>query len=317
MATVTITGASSGVGRATARAFAARGDRVALIARSGDALEAARREVDRAGGRGLALTVDVADADQVERAADEIESALGPIDVWVNNAMAAVFAPVRATTAEEFRRVTDVTYLGCVHGTLAALRRMLARDRGVIVQVGSALAYRAIPLQASYCAAKHAIKGFTESLRTELLHDGAHVYVTMVQLPALNTPQFDLVRTKLPRLPRPVPPVYQPEVAARAIVTASERPQRRERWVGIPVWKAIVGERLVPALLDRYLARTGYGAQQRSTPADERRRTTDYLFEPVPGDHGAHGAFDSEARTGDPQLGRSGDREQQTATDPE
>jgi NAD(P)-dependent dehydrogenase (short-subunit alcohol dehydrogenase family) len=179
---------------------------------------------------------------------------------------------------------------------------MLSRDRGTIVQVGSALAYRAIPLQASYCAAKHAIKGFTESLRTELLHDGANVRVTMVQLPALNTPQFDLVRTKLPGRPRPVPPVYQPEVAARAIVRASEHPQRREWWVGLPVWKAIVGERLVPALLDRYLARTGYHAQQRATRADQRRRATDYLYEPVRGDRGAHGAFDGEAREADPQL---------------
>src|SRR5207248_1644201 len=236
---------AAGVGRATVRAFARRGAQVGLLARGRDGLEAARREVEEAGGRALVLPTDVADADAVEAAAEAVECALGPIDVWVNNAMTSVFSPVKAMRAEEFRRVTEVTYLGFVHGTLAALRRMRPRDRGTIVQVGSALAYRSIPLQAAYCAAKHAVRGFTESLRTELIHDGSRVHVTEVQLPAVNTPQFEWSRARLAREPQPVPPIYQPEVAADAIVFAATH-LRREVWVAWPVAEAIVGEKVAP-----------------------------------------------------------------------
>jgi short-subunit dehydrogenase len=256
-----ITGASSGVGRAAAREFARRGGRLALLARGADGLEAARREAQDLGGRALAFPLDVSDAEAVEAAAAITEEQLGPIAVWVNNAMVSVFSPVAELTAEEVQRVTEVTYLGCVHGTLTALRRMRPRDQGVIVQVGSALAYRAIPLQAAYCAAKHAIEGFTESLRCELLHEDSGVQVTMVQLPALNTPHFSVVRTRLPRHPKPVAPIFQPEVAARAVVWAAEHP-RRELWVGASTVKALFGNKLAPGLFDRYLARAGYDAQQ-------------------------------------------------------
>lgn len=290
---VVITGASAGVGRAAARAFAKEGARVALLARGVEGLEAAKREVESLGGVGLVVQVDVADADAVEAAAERVERELGPIDVWVNNAMTAVLAPVKETTAEEFRRVTEVTYLGYVHGTLSALKRMLPRDRGVIVQVGSALAYRGIPLQATYCAAKHAVQGFCDSLRCELLRDKSGVAVTMLQMPALNTPQFDQVRSKLPRKARPVAPVFQPEVAADAIVFASRHP-RREFWVGWPSIKAIVGNYIAPGFADRYLAATGFDGQQTDEPADPDR--PDDLFSPVPRDLGAHGRFDDEAR---------------------
>ena len=291
---VVITGASSGVGRASARAFAARGARLGLLARGKDGLEAARSEVERAGGAGLALQVDVADAQAVEQAAGAVEREYGALDVWVNNAMLSVFSPVADLEADEIRRVTETTYLGTVHGTLAALRRMLRRDRGVIVQVGSALAYRAIPLQAAYCGAKHAIQGFTESLRTELLHDRSNVRVTMVQLPALNTPHFSVVRSRLPRHPQPVPPIYQPELAAEAVLWAADNADRREVWVGGSTARALVAERLAPGLIDRYLARTGYEAQQTDAPIDPNR--ADNLWEPLPGDRGAHGIFDSQAR---------------------
>jgi short-subunit dehydrogenase len=284
---VVITGASAGVGRATARAFARNGAHLALIGRGQDGLHAARREAEAEGVRALTLPADVADPAQVEAAADAAESGLGPIDVWVNNALATVFAPIAETTAEEYRRATEVTYLGTVYGTMAALRRMLPRDRGTIVQVGSALSYRAIPLQAAYCGGKHAIKGFTESLRTELLHDGSRVHVTMVQLPALNTPQFDLARSKMPRRAQPVPPIYQPEVAAQAIVFAAGR-RRREVYAGGSTVVTILGQRLAPGLGDLYLARTGYESQQ--TDESERERP-DNLFEPVPGDHGTRGRF--------------------------
>jgi NAD(P)-dependent dehydrogenase (short-subunit alcohol dehydrogenase family) len=290
--TVVITGASSGVGRACAREFGRRGARLALLARGEDGLEAAAREVEQLGGRPLVCPLDVADADAVEAAATASEEELGPIGVWVNNAMLSVFSPVAELTADEVRRVTEVTYLGYVHGTLSALWRMRSRDSGVIVQVGSALAYRAIPLQAAYCAAKHAIEGFTESLRCELLHDRSNVRVTMVQLPALNTPHFDVVRTRLPRHPKPVPPIFEPELAARAVVFAAEHP-RREVWVAGSTVRAIVANRIVPGLLDRYLARTGYDAQQTQEPVD---RSSDNLVEPLPGDRGAHGDFDAEAR---------------------
>ncbi|HET9441868.1 MAG TPA: SDR family oxidoreductase [Acidimicrobiales bacterium] len=292
--TVVVTGASSGVGRATVRLLGERGAGVALLARGLDGLRAAAKEVEAAGGRALVVPVDVADAGAVAEAAERVEHELGPVDVWVNNAMVAVLAPVKATTAEEFRRVTDVTYLGYVHGTLAVLPRMLERDRGVIVQVGSALTYRSIPLQATYCGAKHAIKGFTEALRTELIRDGSGVKVTMVQLPGLNTPQFDQVKTTLRRHPMPVPPIYQPEVAARAVVWAAEHPRRRELYVGAPTPATIWGGRLLPGLVDRYLARTNVEAQQSDRPIPPARPS--YLWEPLPGDRGAHGDFDAVAK---------------------
>ncbi len=290
---VVITGASAGVGRAAAQAFARRGASVALLARGRDGLDAACHEVEAGGGRALAIPTDVADADQVEVAAATVERLLGPIDVWVNNAMASVFSPVKEMPADEFRRVTEVTYLGYVYGTLAALRRMLPRDRGVIVQVGSALAYRGIPLQSAYCGAKHAIQGFTESLRCELIHDRSRVRVTMVQLPAMNTPQFRWVKSRLPHKAQPVPPIFQPEVAAEAIVWAA-RGRRRELFVGFPTVQAILVNRLAPGLLDRYLAATGYDAQQTDEPEQPGRPHN--LWQPLPGDHGAHGVFDDRAR---------------------
>jgi short-subunit dehydrogenase len=298
---VVITGASAGVGRATARTFAARGDHVALLARGRQGLTAAVTEAREAGVRALGMEVDVADADEVEDAAATIERELGPIDVWVNNAMTAVLAPVAETSPEEFRRVTEVTYLGSVHGTMAALRRMRVRNRGVIVQVGSALAHRAIPLQATYCAAKYAMRGFTDALRTELLHERSRVRVVMVQLPGLNTTQFGWVKTTLRRHPRPVPPVYQPEVAARAIVWAANHP-RRELYVGMPTPLVIWAGRLSPGLTDWYLARTNYEAQQADLPIPADR--PHYLWEPVDEDKdsGAHGIFDGEAREDSLQL---------------
>ncbi len=286
---VVITGASAGVGRATAVAFAKRGARVGLLARGRDGLEGAKTEVESSGGKALVIATDVSDADAVEGAAQRVEEDLGPIDVWVNNAMTSVFSPVKEMTPEEFRRVTEVTYLGYVYGTLAALRRMLPRNQGHIVQVGSALAYRGIPLQAAYCASKHAIQGFTESLRSELIHDRSDVQLTMVQMPALNTPQFGWVRSRLPRKAQPVPPIFQPEVAAEAIYWAAHH-GRDELWVGLSAVKAIVGNRIIPRALDRYLALMGYDAQQTDELADPDRK--DNLYEPVPGDAGAHGDFD-------------------------
>ena len=289
---VVITGASAGVGRATAQAFGRRGARVGLLARGRDGLEGARAEVEAAGAKALVLPTDVSDAQAVEAAAGEVEERFGPIDVWVNNAMVSVFSPVKEMTAEEFRRVTEVTYLGTVYGTLAALKRMLPRNRGSIVQVGSALAYRGIPLQSAYCGSKHAIQGFTESLRSELIHDRSDVQLTMVQMPALNTPQFGWVRSRLPRKPQPVPPIFQPEVAAEAIVWAAQH-RRNELWVGWPAVKAIWGNKFIPRELDYYLARTGYDSQQTDEPVDQDRK--DNLWEPLPGDHGAHGSFDNRA----------------------
>jgi short-subunit dehydrogenase len=299
MATVMITGASAGVGRATAIAFARNKAAVGLIARGCAGLEAAALDVERAGGRAFPLQVDVADADAVEAAAAALEDVHGPIDVWVNNAMVSVFSPVKELQADEVKRVTDVTYLGVVYGTLAALRRMLPRDRGVIVQVGSALAYRGIPLQAAYCGAKHAIQGFTESLRCELLHDGSGVHVTIVQLPAMNTPQFDWVKSRMPREPQPVPPIYAPEIAADAIVWAASH-RRRELSVGGPTAAAIWGNKIASGLLDRYLAKTGYDAQQTDQPADPAR--PDNLWAPLPGDHGAHGRFAARTTNASPQT---------------
>ena len=296
---VVVAGASAGVGRATVRRFAREGAHLGLLARGAGRLDAAVREVEELGGTAVALPADVADPDAVEAAAAQVEEKLGPIDVWVNNAMATVYAPVSETMPEEFRRATEVTYLGSVWGTMAALRRMLPRDRGTIVQVGSALAYRGIPLQAAYCGSKHALQGFLESLRTELLHEGSRVRVTMVQLPALNTPQFSWARTKLARKPQPVPPIFQPEVAAEAIVWAARHP-RRELTVGWPSVKTVVGSKVAPGIADRYLARTGYASQQRDEPVEPGR--PDNLFEPVEGDYAAHGAFDDQAKASSLQL---------------
>jgi NAD(P)-dependent dehydrogenase (short-subunit alcohol dehydrogenase family) len=267
---------------------------VGLLARGKDGLAAARREVEAAGSEAVIVQADVANFEQVESAAAQVEELLGPIDVWVNNAMTSVFSPVKEMTALEIRRVTDVTYLGCVHGTLAALKRMLPRDRGTIVQVGSALAKRSIPLQSAYCAAKHAIEGFTESLRCELLHDKSRVSVTLVHLPAMNTPQFDWCKSRMPRHPQPVPPIYQPEVAAEAIVWAADHGTKKELYVGAPTVKAVVGNKIAAPLLDRYLARTGYEKQQ-TNGLDAHDRPTD-LWAPVAGDHGARGRFDARAR---------------------
>ena len=294
-AVVVVTGASSGVGRATARAFGHRGMAVALLARGREGLQAAAGEIEACGATALSLPTDVSDAEAVDAAASAAEERLGPIDVWVNNAMVSVFAPASQISAQEYRRVTEVTYLGAVYGTSSALARMRPRERGVIVQVGSALAYRGIPLQSAYCAAKHAIQGYTESLRCELMHEASGVRVTMVQLPALNTPQFDVVRTRLPRHPQPVAPIYQPEVAARAIVAAALHPARREWWVGGSTALTLAGNALAPGLADRYLARSAYDAQQTEEPVVAGR--PDNLFAPLPGDRGAHGDFDASAHS--------------------
>ncbi len=290
---VVVTGASAGVGRAAVRAFAADGADVGLLARGEDGLAGARREVEAMGRRAVAVVTDVADPARVEEAAERIESELGPIDVWVNDAMVTVMSEIADMSAEEIRRVTEVNYLGTVHGTLAALHRMLPRDRGSIVQVGSALSYRAIPLQGAYCASKFAIRGFTDSLRVELLHRGSKVRVTMVQMPALNTPQFGWSRCRFERQPQPVPPIFQPEVAAEAIVHAS-RSSRRELWVGGQAAMMMALNQLAPGAGDRYLAKTGYDSQFTDRPIDPDRR--DNLFAPVPGDHGAHGIFDDRAK---------------------
>ena len=296
---VVITGASAGVGRATAQAFARRGASIGLLARGHDGLEGARADVEAAGARAVVCPTDVAKSEEVEAAAGKVERELGPIDIWINNAMTTVFSPFKEITAEEFKRATEVTYLGTVYGTMAALKRMNPRNRGCIVQVGSALAYRSIPLQAPYCGAKHAIKGFTDSLRSELLHDHSNIHLTMVQMPALNTPQFSWCKTRLPRHPQPVPPIFQPEVAAEAIVWAAHH-RRREVHVGLPTVEAIEANKVVPGLLDRYLARTCYNGQQTNEPVKPDR--PDNLFEPVPGDHGAHGIFDSRAHGSSAQF---------------
>jgi len=301
---VVVTGASAGVGRASAVAFGREGRSVALLARGGTGLQAACEEVRAAGGRALAVEVDVSDAAAVEEAAERAERELGEIDVWVNVAFTSVFARFMDIEPEEYRRVTDVCYHGFVNGTRAALRRMLPRDRGAIVQVGSTLAHRGIPLQSAYCGSKHAIQGFHESLRTELLHDGSGVHVTMVQLPALNTPQFSWVRSRLPHRAQPVPPIYQPEVAARTIVWAADHPQRREYWCGETTAATLLVNAVAPGLLDRYLARTAVQSQQTDEPADPDR--PDNLWEPLDGeggrDYGSHGAFDSRSWGRSPQA---------------
>jgi NAD(P)-dependent dehydrogenase (short-subunit alcohol dehydrogenase family) len=285
---VLVTGASAGVGRATVRAFAEKGCHVGLIARGLDGLTGAQKEVERSGGKAMVCEADVADATAVEAAAEQIEQSLGPIDIWVNNAMTSVFSPFIEMTPDEFRRVTEVTYLGYVYGTMTALKRMKPRDHGVIVQVGSALAYRGIPLQSAYCGAKHAIQGFTEAVRCELIHDESNVHITMVQLPAMNTPQFGWVKSRLPRKAQPVPPIFEPEVAAEAIVWAANH-RRRDLYVGGSTTVAIVGNKFAPGFGDWYLGKTGFDSQMTDKPADPNRPNN--LWEPVPGDHGAHGVF--------------------------
>ena len=300
---VVITGASAGIGRAAVRRFATGGYDVGLIARGEGGLNAAAEDVRREGGRAVAIPCDVANADSVEAAAARVEDDLGPIDVWVNNAMVSVFSPIAEMTADEFKRVTEVTYLGYVYGTLSALRRMRARNRGTIVQVGSALAYRSIPLQSAYCAAKHAIVGFTDSLRCELIHDHSGVHVTVVQMPAVNTPQFSWVKSRLPNMAQPVPPIFQPEVAADAIYFAAHH-RRREVWVAYSAIKAIIGQKIAPGFADQYLANNGFSSQQTSERRDPDQPNN--LWSPVDGpgggDHGAHGNFDDRARAYSPAL---------------
>jgi short-subunit dehydrogenase len=296
---VVVTGAGAGLGRAIVQEFANRGAHLALISRDRDRLEAAKSDVEAAGGRAIVLPLDVSDASALEEAAGRTEEAFGPIDVWVNNAMASVFSPVKEMHADEYRRVTEVTYLGYVYGTLAALHRMLPRDHGTIVQVGSALAYRSIPLQSAYCASKHAIIGFTQSLRTELIHDHSHVKVTVVNMPAMNTPQFDWVLTRLPRKPQPVPPIFQPEVGARAVYWAAHHAPR-ELLVGWPTVEAVWGNKFIPGLLDHYLAATGYQAQQYDGPPPPDRKNN--LWSPVPGPYGAHGDFDARSLDSSPEV---------------
>jgi NADP-dependent 3-hydroxy acid dehydrogenase YdfG len=295
---VVITGASAGVGRAIAQRFGASGARVALIARGIDGLRGAEDEIVRAGGEAMVLPLDVADAEAVDAAADAVVARWGQIDVWVNNAMVSVFAPIAETTAAEYRRVTEVTYLGYVHGTCAALRHMRPRNAGTIIQIGSALAYRSIPLQSAYCAAKAAVRGFTDSLRCELAHDGSAIQLSMLQLPAVNTPQFEVVRNKLGKHAQPVPPIYQPEVIARAVEYAVAHPSR-ELWIGGSTIKAIIGQRVIPGFLDRYLARHGYDGQVTSALPPTH---ADNVDEPLPGDRGAHGSFDDRSRTSSAAL---------------
>jgi NAD(P)-dependent dehydrogenase (short-subunit alcohol dehydrogenase family) len=297
---VVVTGASAGLGRAIAHAFAREGARIGLLARNPEALEACRQECEVLGGKGLVLPTDVSIAEQVEAAASKVEEAFGPIDVWVNDAMVSVFSPVKEMEPEDYKRVTDVLYLGFVHGTLAALKRMMRREngkgKGTIIQIGSALSYRSIPLQSAYCAAKHATNGFTDSLRCELIHDGSEVKITSIHMPAMNTTQFKWVKNRMPNEPQPVPPIYEPEIAARVVVAAAmaKRP-RREYWVGATTVAAIVGQKFAPGVLDRYLGRTGYESQQiQGKPRDPN--ALDDLYDYVPGVHSARGRFDDCSR---------------------
>ncbi len=302
--TVVITGASAGIGRATARLFGGQQARVGLIARGRAGLDAAAREVKAAGGEALPVEADMADYGQVEAAAKRIEAEFGPLDVWVNCAFTSVFAPFAEITPEEYRRVTEVSYLGFVYGTMVALARMRPRGKGTIVQVGSALGERSIPLQSAYCGAKHAINGFTSSLRCELLHERSGIHVTVVQMPAVNTPQFSWVRSRLPRHPQPVPPIYQPEVAARAVVTAAAHPRRKQYWAGASTAATLIANKVAPALLDRYLAATGYSSQQ--TAQQQRHHGPGNLWQPLDepgrGDFGAHGEFDDRSHPRSAQL---------------
>jgi NAD(P)-dependent dehydrogenase (short-subunit alcohol dehydrogenase family) len=301
---VVVTGASGGIGRATAVAFGRRGARVALLARGGSGLDGAAEEIRRAGGVALPIVTDVAESEQVEAAAKQVETELGPLDTWVNVAFAAVFAPFDEIKPAEFRRATEVTYLGYVWGTKAALARMRPRDRGTIVQVGSALAYRGIPLQSAYCGAKHAIQGFNESLRCELLHEHSAVRVTMVQMPAVNTPQFSWGLSRLPRHAQPVPPIYQPEVAADAVLYAADHPNRREYWVGGSTVGTLLANAIAPGVLDRYLARTGFSSQQTDEPRDPDQPAN--LWQPADSkqghDFGTHGEFDDTSTSRSAQL---------------
>lgn len=299
---VVITGASAGLGRAIAHQFARRGAKVALLARNPDALEAALDECKILGGSGITIPTDVSDADAVEAAAEQAEAELGPIDVWVNDAMVSVFSPAKEMTAADYKRVTDVLYLGFVHGTLSALKRMLPRNRGTVVQIGSALSYRSIPLQSAYCACKHAINGFTDSIRCELHHDRSDVQITTVQMPAMNTMQFDWVKNRMPNMTQPVPPIYDPELAAEVVVQAGlAKRARREYWVGLPTVAAIIGQKFIPGLLDIYLGRTGYKSQQlqgEPKPAD----APDNLYHYVPGTHSARGKFDDRMHKHSPEV---------------
>lgn len=297
---VVVTGGTAGIGRATVREFAANGADIAVLARGEERLAATCREIEAAGGRALGIKVDVADGEAVEAAAERIERELGPIDIWINNAFAGIFSTFMDMSDEEYRRVTDVTYMGQIHGARAALKRMIPRDRGTIVLVGSALAYRGIPLQSAYCGAKHAVQGFLDSIRPELIHRGSKVHVTMVQLPAVNTPQFDWARAHIRNRPRPVGKIFQPEVAARAIRFAAYE-KRKEVWVGYTSVQAILGDELASPLLDEYLAATGVEGQSAPEPIEPDRR--DNLFEPVPGDPGAHGRFDDQAVATSWQMG--------------
>ncbi|MBV9690135.1 MAG: SDR family oxidoreductase [Ktedonobacteraceae bacterium] len=298
---VVITGASAGVGRAIARAFARQGAHIGLLARGHEGLEGARRDAEQCGGKALAIPTDVADPAQVEAAAAQVEQTFGAIDIWVNDAMASVFSPVKEMKPEEYKRVTEVTYLGTVYGTLAALRRMLPRDKGRIIQIGSALAYRGIPLQSAYCGSKHAIQGFTESLRAELIHDKSNVKITMVQLPAVNTPQFGWVKSRLAHKAQPVPPIYQPEVIAEGVTYVAEH-YRRQLFIGTSTVIAIQGNKLAPGYADHYLGRTGFQSQQTDQPEDANRPNN--LWAPVDEDrdYGAHGTFDDRARSSSLQL---------------
>ncbi|GHB60009.1 SDR family oxidoreductase [Persicitalea jodogahamensis] len=296
---VVITGASAGLGRAIVREFARQGANIGLLARGKDGLEGAKREVEDMGGKALAIPTDVSQPDQVEAAADQIERELGPIDIWVNNAMISVFGPFKKLEMKDFKQVTEVTYLGQVYGTQAALKRMLPRDRGSIILVGSALAYRGIPLQSAYCGAKHGIQGFFDSLRAELFHDKSNINLSMVQLPAMNTTQFGFVKSYLPNKPQPMGTIYQPEVAAQAIAYIAKNP-RRELYVGYPTVESILGNKIAPGLLDRYLGATGYDGQQTDEPKDPNRK--DNLYEPLPGDHGSHGTFDAESWSFSPET---------------
>ena len=301
---VVVTGASGGIGRATAQAFGARSAQVALIARGEVGLKGAAADVEHAGGKALILPCDVAENDQVESAAERVENELGPIDVWVNVAFTSVFSRFTDIKPDEYRRVTEVNYLGYIYGTMAALKRMIPRDQGTIVQVGSALAYRGIPLQTAYCGSKHAIQGFHEALRCELLHDKSNVHVTMPQMPAVNTPQFDWVLSRLPKPAQPVPPIYQPEIAARAVLYAADHPKRREYWVGGSTAGTLAANAIVPGLLDRYLAKTGFKSQQVDRPTPEH--PPENLWEPADGPDGhdftAHGSFDDRAKSRSFQL---------------
>ncbi|UQX87058.1 SDR family oxidoreductase [Jatrophihabitans telluris] len=301
---VVVTGASAGIGRASALAFARRGATVALLARGETGLKAAAAEVEQAGGAALTIPVDVVDADAVTAAAQRVEAELGPIRVWVNVAFSSVFARFEDISPAEYRRATEVSYLGYVYATMAALEHMRPRNRGTIVQVGSALAYRGIPLQTAYCGAKHAVQGFHESLRCELLHEHSGINVTMVQMPAVNTPQFSWLLSRLPHQAQPVPPIYQPEVAAAAVLHAAEHPHRREYWVGSTTMATLAANAIAPGLLDRYLAKTGFAAQQRATRRDPNEPVN--LWEPADGpdgrDFGTHGRFDDRSHTLDPQL---------------